>query len=108
MSEWRATTLGEVMTLDISAVEVNATESYEIVGVLNRGRGLLHRDPIRGSDTAVDSSGPADSTRSHSRWVLSLYSYRITRCVLLPTALVARSPTRLSSREGRNPVQTLR
>lgn len=40
------------MALDVSAVEVNAIESYEIVGVLNRGRGLLHRDPIRGSDTA--------------------------------------------------------
>lgn len=52
MSDWAETTLGEVMVLDIDAVDVQPDASYEIVGVLNRGRGLLYRDPIRGTGTA--------------------------------------------------------
>ena len=52
MSEWAEMTLGEVMELDIDAVEVRPDASYEIVGVLNRGRGLLYRDPISGTATS--------------------------------------------------------
>src|SRR4051794_14759430 len=40
------------MTLDINAVEVDPAHSYNIVGVLNRGRGLLYRKPMAGSETA--------------------------------------------------------
>jgi type I restriction enzyme S subunit len=52
MSDWAETTLGEVMALDIDAVEVEPATSYEIVGVLNRGRGLLYRGPINGTETS--------------------------------------------------------
>ena len=52
MSDWAETTLDEVMALDIDAVEVEPDTSYEIVGVLNRGRGLLYRGPITGTETA--------------------------------------------------------
>lgn len=52
MSDWAEVTLGEVMRLDIDAVEVEPDASYEIVGVLNRGRGLLYRDPICGTATS--------------------------------------------------------
>jgi type I restriction enzyme, S subunit len=52
VSEWAEMTLGEVMGLDIDAVEVRPDASYEIVGVLNRGRGLLYRDPISGTATS--------------------------------------------------------
>jgi type I restriction enzyme S subunit len=40
------------MTLDINTVKVDPAQAYDIVGVLNRGRGLLYRDPIAGSKTA--------------------------------------------------------
>jgi len=52
VSDWAETTLGKVMTLDINAIEVEPDASYEIVGVLNRGRGLLYRDPILGTGTS--------------------------------------------------------
>jgi type I restriction enzyme S subunit len=52
VSEWVATTLGEVMELDVDAVEIDPTERYDIVGVLNRGRGLLYRDAMAGSATS--------------------------------------------------------
>lgn len=52
MSDWAETTLSEVMALDISAVDVEPDASYAIVGVLNRGRGLLYRDPISGTGTS--------------------------------------------------------
>ena len=45
MSEWAETPLGKVMTLDVKAVEVESDALYPIVGVLNRGRGLLYREP---------------------------------------------------------------
>ncbi|MBW5422045.1 restriction endonuclease subunit S [Streptomyces sp. BG9H] len=52
MAEWERVRLGEVITLDVDAVPVAATTSYDIVGVLNRGRGLLFRDPIAGDETS--------------------------------------------------------
>lgn len=52
MSEWTPVLLGDVLAVDIETVEVVKDHEYPIVGVLNRGRGLLYRDPIRGADTA--------------------------------------------------------
>lgn len=52
MNDWAETTLGEVLALDINTVEVNPETSYAIVGVLNRGRGLLYRDSIKGTETS--------------------------------------------------------
>ncbi|MDI3409271.1 restriction endonuclease subunit S [Streptomyces cavernicola] len=52
MSEWERVRLDEVIALDVDAVPVTATASYDIVGVLNRGRGLLFRDPIAGDETS--------------------------------------------------------
>lgn len=52
MSDWPEVTLGDVMSLDLETVEVEPDATYDIVGVLNRGRGLLHREPMPGSDTA--------------------------------------------------------
>ncbi|PWK84574.1 type I restriction enzyme S subunit [Lentzea atacamensis] len=40
------------MTLDVNAVEVDPARTYDIVGMLNRGRGLLHRGMMAGSETA--------------------------------------------------------
>lgn len=55
MSEWGAVKLGDVLALDIESVDVVKTDEYPIVGVLNRGRGLLYRDPIQGTETAYKS-----------------------------------------------------
>ncbi|MCX5321772.1 restriction endonuclease subunit S [Streptomyces sp. NBC_00120] len=52
MSEWEQVRLDEVIALDVDAVPVTATTSYDIVGVLNRGRGLLFREPIAGDETS--------------------------------------------------------
>ncbi|MCK9904754.1 restriction endonuclease subunit S [Frankia sp. Cpl3] len=52
MSDWPEVTLGDVMSLDLGTVEVEPDATYDIVGVLNRGRGLLRREPMPGSDTA--------------------------------------------------------
>ncbi|KOX19791.1 hypothetical protein ADK67_32455 [Saccharothrix sp. NRRL B-16348] len=52
MSEWGEAALGDLMTLDVNAVEVDPAQAYDIVGVLNRGRGLLYREPMAGSKTA--------------------------------------------------------
>ena len=55
MSEWERVRLAEVVALDIEAVRVQATARYSIVGVLNRGRGLLFRKPIGGDDTSYQT-----------------------------------------------------
>ncbi|MGQ5639469.1 MULTISPECIES: restriction endonuclease subunit S [unclassified Streptomyces] len=52
MSEWERVRLDEVIALDVDAVPITATASYDIVGVLNRGRGLLLREPIAGDETS--------------------------------------------------------
>lgn len=52
MSEWERVFLDEIVTLDVESVAVVDTASYAIVGVLNRGRGLLFREAIRGVETA--------------------------------------------------------
>ncbi|WP_409239059.1 restriction endonuclease subunit S [Streptomyces sp. PA5.6] len=52
MSEWERVRLDEAIALDVDAVPVTATAAYGIVGVLNRGRGLLFRHPIAGDETS--------------------------------------------------------
>lgn len=52
MSEWERVRLDEVIALDVDAVPITATATYNIVGVLNRGRGLLLREPIAGDETS--------------------------------------------------------
>ncbi len=63
MSEWPTIPLADVLVLDIDSVDVVATDIYPIVGVLNRGRGLLYRDPIRGSETAYKSLNAVHPSR---------------------------------------------
>ncbi|MDX2814247.1 restriction endonuclease subunit S [Streptomyces sp. PA03-5A] len=52
MSEWERVRLDEVIALDVDAIPITATAFYDIVGVLNRGRGLLLREPIAGDETS--------------------------------------------------------
>lgn len=52
MSEWERARLDEVIALDVELVAVTGTTSYDIVGVLNRGRGLLYREAIVGDETS--------------------------------------------------------
>lgn len=51
MSGWERVRLGEVLALDVHAVDVDVDSAYPLIGVLNRGRGLLYRDPMPGSET---------------------------------------------------------
>lgn len=51
MSEWQRVRLGEVMSLDVETVQVQPDKMYPVVGVLNRGRGLLYRESVQGRDT---------------------------------------------------------
>lgn len=48
MDDWQVVRLGDVIALDVDAVPVTPGSSYDIFGVLNRGRGLLFRDPVLG------------------------------------------------------------
>lgn len=43
--------LSEVLQLDINAVDIDANTTYEMSGVYGFGRGLFHREPLRGSET---------------------------------------------------------
>lgn len=43
--------MSEVLQLDVDAVEIDATATYEMSGVYGFGRGLFHREPLRGSET---------------------------------------------------------
>lgn len=47
----RAVRLGDVMSLTLQKVEVEVGEDYPIAGVLNRGRGLLLREPVSAETT---------------------------------------------------------
>ncbi|SBT91829.1 Restriction endonuclease S subunit [Streptomyces sp. DI166] len=49
---WTPSPLARFLTLNVESVEVDPDQSYPIVGVLNRGRGLLFRDPVAGSSTS--------------------------------------------------------
>ncbi len=50
--EWERTNLGDVLHLDIDRVEVSDAAIYPMAGVYSFGRGLLRREPMRGSETA--------------------------------------------------------
>ena len=43
------------MRLDVETEPVDPEREYPAVGVLNRGRGLLHREPMKGSETKYAS-----------------------------------------------------
>ena len=49
---WVRAPLSRFLTPNIELVNVDPDYSYPTVGVLNRGRGLLYRDPLAGSSTA--------------------------------------------------------
>lgn len=50
--EWADKALLDVMFPDVEVVLVDEDASYPIVGVLNRGRGLLHREMLSGRETS--------------------------------------------------------
>ncbi|MFJ7986423.1 hypothetical protein [Streptomyces sp. NPDC096351] len=49
---WVRAPLARFLTPNAETVDVDPEEKYPTVGVLNRGRGLLYRDPIAGSSTS--------------------------------------------------------
>lgn len=50
--EWVRAPLSRFFTSNVEVVDVDPSRIYPTVGVLNRGRGLLYRDPVAGSVTA--------------------------------------------------------
>lgn len=50
--EWVRAPLSRFLTPIVEVVDVDPDQTYPTVGVLNRGRGLLYRDPVAGSSTA--------------------------------------------------------
>jgi type I restriction enzyme S subunit len=48
---WTEVALGEVLYLDLDAVQVDPTQTYPFAGVYGFGRGLFVRESVRGSDT---------------------------------------------------------
>jgi type I restriction enzyme S subunit len=49
---WVRAPLARFLTPNVESVDVHAEHEYPTVGVLNRGRGLLYRDPVAGSSTS--------------------------------------------------------
>ncbi|WP_432164604.1 hypothetical protein [Streptomyces sp. bgisy031] len=49
---WVRAPLARFLTPNVETVDVDPEQTYPTVGVLNRGRGLLYRDPIAGSSTS--------------------------------------------------------
>ncbi|MFD4170501.1 restriction endonuclease subunit S [Streptomyces albidoflavus] len=49
---WGRAPLSRFLTPNVEVIDVDPHQTYPTVGVLNRGRGLLYRDPVRGSSTA--------------------------------------------------------
>ncbi|MGV9606876.1 restriction endonuclease subunit S [Streptomyces sp. NPDC003631] len=50
--EWVRAPLSRFLRPNVEVVDVDPDQAYPTVGVLNRGRGLLYRDPVAGSSTA--------------------------------------------------------
>lgn len=48
----RAVKLGDVMSLNLQKVQLEVGEEYPLAGVLNRGRGLLLREPVTAETTS--------------------------------------------------------
>lgn len=60
--DWVRAPLDLFLTQNADTVDVDLSETYPIVGVLNRGRGLLYRDPVSGNATAykkLNKIGPS-------------------------------------------------
>lgn len=49
---WTEVALGEVFDLDLHAINVDPSVSYEMAGVLSYGRGLFVKPPVGGADTS--------------------------------------------------------
>jgi type I restriction enzyme S subunit len=49
---WVRAPLARFLTPNVESVDVDPEQKYPTVGVLNRGRGLLYRDPVAGSSTS--------------------------------------------------------
>lgn len=49
---WVRAPLARFLTPNVESVDVDPEQTYPTVGVLNRGRGLLYRDPVAGSATS--------------------------------------------------------
>lgn len=49
---WVRAPLSRFLTQNVMVIDVDPDQTYPTVGVLNRGRGLLYRDPVAGSSTA--------------------------------------------------------
>ena len=49
---WTKAAFGEVFDLDLDAVDVDASASYQMVGVLSYGRGLFGKPSVGGADTS--------------------------------------------------------
>jgi type I restriction enzyme S subunit len=52
---WPQIKLAEVLNLDLDRIEVDPSQTYEMVGVYSFGRGLFHREPVQGSNTSYRS-----------------------------------------------------
>lgn len=50
--DWGRGPLARFLTLNVETVDVDPEQKYPTVGVLNRGRGLLYREPVAGSSTS--------------------------------------------------------
>ena len=49
---WSKVAFEEVFDLDLDSVNVDASASYQMVGVLSYGRGLFGKPPVAGTDTS--------------------------------------------------------
>ncbi|MGY4917823.1 hypothetical protein ACWD9K_21810 [Streptomyces sp. 900116325] len=50
--DWVRGPLARFLTSNVETVDVDPEQKYPTVGVLNRGRGLLYREPVAGSSTS--------------------------------------------------------
>jgi type I restriction enzyme S subunit len=61
--KWVRAPLARFLTLNADTVDVDPALTYPTIGVLNRGRGLLYRDPVAGSSTSytkLNRIGPGE------------------------------------------------
>jgi type I restriction enzyme S subunit len=54
-TNWPRIKLTEVLELDLDRIDIDSSETYEMVGVYSFGRGLFHREPVQGSNTSYKS-----------------------------------------------------
>lgn len=51
-SAWPLVALGEILKLDLDRVPIDASATYEMVGIYSFGRGLFDREPVSGNNTS--------------------------------------------------------